>query len=174
MVRSAARSSLLDLPLSRDSTSTRSSSRSRARSANRTSNSPRALAVIADQAFERKAASAFRTAASTSAAAPRAIRAQGSPVNGSSDSNVAPSRAGVCLPPIIIPSSRTARLPLLPLLPRRLAGGVRARDAAEDRPGRQPGTAWIVVIEQPADDLATGEEARHHGALGTDHLRLWG
>src|SRR6516164_8521036 len=131
-------------------------------SARRTSSSPRALAVRPDHAFERNAVSAFRTAASTSAAAPRAMRAHGSPVNGSTDSNVAPSRAGVCLPPIIIPSSRTAGL----------ASGVRTGDAAEDRPGRQPGAAWIVVIEQPADDLAAREQAGQHGALGADHLRL--
>src|SRR6516164_5819014 len=141
-------------------------------SARRTSSSPRALAVRPDHAFERKAVSAFRTAASTSAASPRAMRAHGSPVNGSADSNVAPSRAGVCLPPIIIPSSRTARLLPLSPLPRRLAGGVRPGDAAEDRPGRQPGAAWIVVVEQPADDLAAREQAGQHGALGADHLRL--
>jgi hypothetical protein len=44
-------------------------------------------------------------------------------------------------------------------------------DPAEHRPGHQAGAAGVVEIEEPADQLARGEQAGDRRAVGADHRR---
>jgi len=39
-------------------------------------------------------------------------------------------------------------------------GGLRAGETAEHRAGGEPGSARVVEVEQPADKLTAGEQAR--------------
>ena len=50
-------------------------------------------------------------------------------------------------------------------------GRIRPGDTAEDRTGHQARAARIVVMEEAADHLAAGEEARDRPPVGADHLR---
>ena len=57
------------------------------------------------------------------------------------------------------PQLAAGRRPRHPFLPVRLARRAPAGDAAEDGAGHQAGAAGVVVVEEPADDLAGGVEA---------------
>jgi hypothetical protein len=78
--------------------------------AQRNSSAARAVAFVSRQAG--KAASAARTAASTSAAPPRGTRASTSPLAGLTTSIVAPSAAGTHSPPISWALSMISALPV--------------------------------------------------------------
>ena len=62
--------------------------------------------------------------------------------------------------------------PLDLVLARNVAAGAVARQLAEHRAGHQARAAGVVVIEQPADQLAGGEQAGDGVAVGALDLAL--